>query len=186
MGVVTGSLAANGEDTRKLWIVDEIYATEKVLDWWAERAREWKVREHITQSGMSIPYAAQAKWFVDPSRPENIEAIRQKAGVNIVGAPNNIMPGIDQVANLLNVYGDKDEGGDTRWARLHVSPNCVNLIREMGTYRRKRDPRDPDQYLDEIEDKQSDHAADALRYMVVGVFGLADRRRHVVQNTSYG
>jgi hypothetical protein len=152
LGVLTGKEDDNGEDTRRLWIVDEIYETGKITDWWAERAVEWKEREHVTSS----------------------------KGLNAV------IPGIRQVANLLNVYGSKDDGGDTRWARLYVSPRCVNLIREMGTYRWAKDPRDPDRYIEEVAPRQSDHACDSLRYLVAGIFGLASPRRHVVQGTSYG
>jgi hypothetical protein len=185
MGVVTGRQNDEGEDTRKLWIIDEVYETEKVIDWWAARATEWREREHVTSTGHAIRYAERAKWFADPSRPGNIRSVRDKAHVNMVGGQNAIIPGVDQVANLLNIYGSKDEGGDTRYARLFVSRRCPNLIREMSAYRRKRDPADRDNYLDEFEDKDN-HAADALRYMVVGVFGLGDRRRRVVQETSYG
>jgi hypothetical protein len=186
LGVLTGKQDDEGEDTRRLWIVDEIYETGKLPDWWADRAREWKETEYVTTSGMSLQPVAHAQWFADPAEPKTIEQLRQKAGIKIQKGLNAVLPGIRQVANLLNVYGSKDEGGDTRWARLYVSPKCVNLIREFGTYRRAKDPRDPDRYLEEIDPKQSDHAVDTCRYLVAGIFGLGNRRRRVVQETSYG
>lgn len=186
LGVWTGVKNGSYDDAR-LYIVDELYETERVIEWWADKALEWKRREAHTAAGVptGIMPLAHAEWFADPAEPGSIETLRRKAHVSIRGANNKIIPGVRQVATLLNIYGSKDEGGDTRWCRLHVSAKCKNLIREMGTYRRKRDPRDPDRYLEEIEDANN-HSADCLRYMVVGKIGLGDRRRRVVTSTSYG
>jgi hypothetical protein len=46
----------------------------------------------------------------------------------------------------------------------------VNLIAELGKYRRKADPRDKDRYLEDIMDRWN-HAADALRYPIFNRFG---------------
>jgi phage terminase large subunit len=69
-----------------------------------------------------------------------------------------------------------DNGPD--FARLYVDPSCKNLIREMGLYRKKRDPQNPDGFLEQPEDKNN-HACDALRYALVGRFGMGASTRHV-------
>jgi hypothetical protein len=51
-----------------------------------------------------------------------------------------------------------------------VAPCCANGIREISEYRRKRDPQDPDRYLEAIEDKNN-HAMDADRYALFAQFG---------------
>jgi hypothetical protein len=186
LGVWTGVVNGCYDDAR-LYIVDELYRTEETIGWWADKAKEWKQLEATRADGAPTGVCARenAEWFADPAEPGSIETIRRKAGVQIRGANNKIIPGVRQVATLLNIYGSKDAGGDTRWCRLHVSARCKNTIREMSTYRRKRDPHDQDRYLEEIEDANN-HALDCLRYLVVGKLGVGDRRRRVVTSTSYG
>jgi hypothetical protein len=175
-------------DDARLYIVDELYETEQDLDWWADKAKTWKQLEAKRANGdLTGVFAREnAEWFADRAEPRSIDTIRRKSGVQIRAASGDkIVSGVRQVATLLNIYGSEDEGGDTRRCRLHVSARCKNLIREMSTYRRKRDPTDQDKYLEEIEDANN-HAADCLRYMVVGKLGVGDRRRRVVTSTSYG
>lgn len=186
LGVWVGVKNGNYDEAR-LYIVDELYETERVIDWWADKAKGWKELEAKRADGTPTGVYARenAEWFADPAEPGSIETVRRKAGVQIRGANNKIIPGVRQVATLLNIYGSKDEGGDTRWCRLYVSARCVNTIREMSTYRRKQDPHDRDKYLEEIKDANN-HTLDCLRYMVVGKLGVGDRRRRVVGSTSYG
>jgi hypothetical protein len=68
-----------------------------------------------------------------------------------------------------------DERGE-RWSQFSVAPECRNLLRELGLYRRKRDPHDADRYLEDIEEG-NDHTVDALRYAVVGSLGNVPRER---------
>jgi phage terminase large subunit len=72
-----------------------------------------------------------------------------------------------------------------RFARLHISPTCPNTIREFGLYRRKRDPRNREAFLDDIEDRNN-HAMDAIRYAIFNRFGGPDRRRGGVPHEAIG
>jgi PBSX family phage terminase large subunit len=79
--------------------------------------------------------------YCDPSEPGSIETV-QRAGVDAMGAVNDVDPGIKHVASLAD--------------RLMVMENCQSLINEFGMYRYKDDGEDPV--------KKHDHAMDALRY----------------------
>ena len=70
------------------------------------------------------------------------------------------------------IQGDSGQ----QWAKLYVSPHCENTIKELRTYRRKRDPRDRESFMDAIEDRNN-HAMDALRYALFSQFGEPPRTR---------
>jgi hypothetical protein len=57
-----------------------------------------------------------------------------------------------------------------------VSRKCPRTIEEFGKYRRKRDPRNADKFLDEIEDKNN-HCMDSVRYPIFSRFGGPSRTR---------
>lgn len=86
--------------------------------------------------------------YHDPSDPEAINKINSVAGVFADKAYNKVIPGISAVAR----YFDKD--------MLRMNPACVNLIRELQSYRWK-----PNKDKEEPE-KKNDHAVDALRYAI--------------------
>ncbi len=140
------------------WVIDETYEQHKTISWWADVAKRIEAR---------FP---GAKWYADPSQPGYIETLRRDARVRIEGAVNDREDGVGAVADRLVIrQRDTDDDG-SKFARLYVSPRCKNLIRELGSYRRKRDPRNPDRILDEIQDGQ-DHACDSARYAVRSRFG---------------
>src|SRR5262249_36347105 len=88
-----------------------------------------------------------------------------------------IEDGISAVADRMAARVDPDhENGKRRITRLLVDPRCVNTIAELGRYRRKRDPRDGDRFLDQVEDANN-HAMDALRYAIFSRFGQPSLRR---------
>jgi hypothetical protein len=143
------------------WVLDERYESECPNSTWDQRAKEW---------------AFAKTFFADPSRPDRLSDIRVKGGVNTVAADNNIKGGIARVADMM--FKRPSEHGP-EWSRLYVAPGCANTIRELTTYRRKRDPHRADGFLEEPEDRNN-HSADALRYALVGVFGRGDTGRHLV------
>lgn len=143
------------------WVVNELYETERRNDWWNDRAREWHRR------GCS-------QVFCDPSRPDRIADLNNY-GIPATAADNSIEAGVGRVANMLVKRAGED--GAER-ARLYVHPRCVNTIREFGLYRRKRDPRNGEQFLETIEDRNN-HAMDALRYALVMRFGRYEYGKHV-------
>jgi hypothetical protein len=129
-------IQGHGEDA-VLWVLDEVYETERPNEWWNQKAQEW------------VQY--RATWHCDPSRPERIRDLNRfvtaRKGVNAIEA------GVARVADLLAIH--ERENGE-QFARLYVSPRCTNLIREMGQYRRKKDPHNADRFLEAIA-PGSDH-----------------------------
>jgi hypothetical protein len=147
-----------GEEA-KVWVLGEYYESECRDEVWNERARAWNFA---------------STFYCDPSQPRRIDALRSFC--NAIKADNDIEGGCSRVASL--VFKRKDQNGEDT-ARLFVSPECVNTIREFGQYRRKRDPSNPDGFLETPEDK-ANHAMDALRYALCGEFGRGDSSRNVV------
>ena len=150
-------------------VVEEVYEQHRVETWWVKKAQEIRSR-----------YPG-AKWYADPSQPARIEALKS-AGISIRPAENAIEDGVNSVADRIarrvqevQHPGDNGEPGKVReYARFFVSPRCVNTIAEFGKYRRKRDPRNKDRILDDIEDKNN-HAMDSIRYAVFSRFGSPPR-----------
>lgn len=89
---------------------------------------------------------------VDPSSPDLIAELKAR-GLPVIGANNEVVPGINAVHGRMLVLPDG-------MPRLTVDPSCENLIREMETYQWK-----PNKPKDEPV-KAHDHACDALRYLV--------------------
>lgn len=147
-------VAGSGRDA-VCHVLEEVYEQHQVETWWVAKARGIKSR---------FP---SARWFADPSQPARIEALRRDAGVRITGADNAREDGVGCVADRL-APRRLDDGGE--YARLYVHPACRNLIREFGLYRRKRDPKNRERVLDDIQDGH-DHAADSLRYALFSRFG---------------
>lgn len=131
-----------------------------------------------------------ARWYADPSRPGDIESLRRPvnigpdgynrggAGVRIVAADNAIDDGVSTVADTLLLRERPDPSNLNEaigWSQLLVHPDCVHTIREFGLYRRKRDSRNRDRVLDDIEDKNN-HCMDAGRYALHTHFGSKDKR----------
>jgi hypothetical protein len=135
-------------------VVYEVYASHRDEDWWVAEAQKL------------VAWYPNAKWYLDPSRPDRIAALKSKAGIRLGDVDNSIEAGVDCVANLLSI---REREGGRQAARLYVSPQCPNLIREFGLYRRKRDPKNRERILDDIEDK-SNHGLDSIRYPLLARF----------------
>jgi hypothetical protein len=144
------------------WVLDEIYEQHRADSWWAKKGGEW------------FAEFPRHRFYADPSRPGLIEDYR-KAGARPHDVDNCIEDGVGAVADRFVIR--RDDNAKAAGSRLFVHPKCVNVIRELGTYRRKRDPRDHDRYLDEIEDRNN-HAMDALRYPIIGRFGRPSSGRN--------
>lgn len=156
--VVVGVIGSGADASAH--VLYEVYAKRRDEDWWAHQAQQ------------IVEWYPDAKWYLDPSRPDRIAGLKTKAGIVIGDVDNAIEDGVDCVANLLvpRATGVIDTSGEmVRRPRLFVAPECANLIREFGLYRRKRDPRNTERILDDIEDKNN-HAMDALRYAIFARF----------------
>jgi hypothetical protein len=167
----------NGRDAT-CWVLDEVYVNHQTPSWWMARAKklaeQWNMRVSFRQT---VPNAVPCRWFADPSRPDMIQEY-VRGGIHVEPAKNSIEDGVLAVADRLVPRLDpSDPNGKKRYARMYVHPRCKNLIDEIGKYRRKRDPRNPDHILEQIEDKHS-HCPDAARYAIYTRFGGPDRTRH--------
>lgn len=144
------AIIGHGQDAI-LWATREFYASERPNSEW-----DSIVRQHY--QGVRI--------WADPSRPDRIADYR-RAGAHCQGADNAIEAGVARLTQLMSKR--EDENG-AEFCQFYVSRNCPNLIRELGCYRRKRDPHTPDAFLEQIEDKNN-HACDAGRYVAISEFG---------------
>lgn len=156
------------------WVLDEVYRTKTLETDWCNLAKkmqkDWGMRTPQNPQGIAT------RWFADPSRPEKIEAFR-RAGVWAEPANNAREDGVAAVADRMALKPDpNDKTGEKRVARFYVSRKCQNFIAEIGKYRRRRDPKNPDRILDEIEDG-NDHLMDGCRYACFTRFGGPDKRR---------
>lgn len=116
-----------------------------------------------------------AKWYADHA-PSINKQIRDDAHVDLVEAekgPGSVEDGVAYVADALFIRETED---GARWSQLYVDPSCKHTIDEFGLYRRKRDPRNSDRVLDDIDTSKNDHCCDAIRYALFSHFGGRDRR----------
>jgi hypothetical protein len=141
------------------WVLEEVYEQHRTEDWWKAQLKRWTTK-----------YPSH-KFYGDPSMPARIEAYRRDCRARTQDVDNAIEDGVAVVADRFLIRERHDGEGNLidRVARLFVSPACVNLIRELGTYKRRNDPRDPDRYTDAIFDRDN-HAPDALRYALYNRF----------------
>jgi len=141
------------------WVIDEVYESHRLEGWWTQQLKRW------------TGWYPNHRFYGDPSRPGTVEAYRLNAGARVQEVDNSIEDGINAVADRF-VIREREDG--SRFARLYVSPKCVNLIAELGKYRRKADPRDKDRYLEDILDRWN-HSIDALRYCLFNRFDPRSR-----------
>ncbi len=146
-------------------VLEETYEPHQLEGWWIERAKAIRAKY------------PSARWYGDPSRPDRLAAIARGAGVRWADTNNAIEDGVSAVADRMATRPDpEDADGKRRFARLYIAPECSKTRWELVNYRRKRDSRNADRFLDDIEDKNN-HAMDALRYPIFSRFGGAVVRR---------
>lgn len=146
-------IIGSGADARA-HVIHEVYGSRLTDD------------QLVAEAQQIVAWYPSAKWYPDPSRPDRIALLKSKAGIRLGDVDNAIEAGVDCVSNLLAL---RERENGARAARLYVSSRCPNVVREMGVYRRKRDPKNKERVLDDIEDKNN-HAMDALRYPLLARF----------------
>ena len=92
--------------------------------------------------------------FADPSMPAVIEEMN-RLGIYCDPGNNDVLSGISVVKNHLKNHS------------LLIDKNCVNLIREIESYRYEKNTYGRN--YSERPVKKDDHAVDALRYALMGV-----------------
>ena len=128
----------------RLYIYDEHYQTKRLIS------------EH---ANAILVHKGDFKWTVsDWDAQERAEL--ESAGISTVKAQKEVIVGIQKVKARLKRQADGKP-------RLIVHPRCVNLIKEFSSYRWNPKARGGK----EEPIKESDHAMDALRYMVMEIDG---------------
>jgi PBSX family phage terminase large subunit len=115
------------------WIKEEWYKTRQTTEQIAEQALLYK----------------STKAYPDPAEPDRIEILNKK-GLNCREVSKDIVAGVDHVRELF------------KQGRIHIHPDCKNLIWELETYRYP--DKKPEKNEAEKPVKENDHALDALRY----------------------
>lgn len=115
------------------WIREEWYKVHQTTEQIAEQAMLYKA----------------TKVYPDPAEPDRIEILR-KYGLNCRDVSKDIAAGVDHVRELF------------KQNRIHIHPDCKNLIWELETYRYP--DKKPEQNEKEVPVKDNDHLLDALRY----------------------
>lgn len=115
------------------WIREEFYKTHQTTEQIGEQGLLYKATKH----------------YPDPAEPDRIEILR-KMGWNCREVSKDIVSGVDRVRELF------------KQNRVHIHPDCKNLIHELETYRYP--DKKPDKNEEEKPVKENDHALDALRY----------------------
>ena len=114
------------------WIRDE---------WYKEKQTTEQIREVAT--GFK-----PTKVYPDPAEPDRIEILKKQ--LNCREVSKDVVAGVDRVRELF------------KQNRIHIHPDCKNLIWELETYRYP--DKKPDKNEEEKPVKENDHALDALRY----------------------
>ncbi|MEO5367792.1 MAG: terminase large subunit [Magnetococcus sp. WYHC-3] len=115
------------------WITEEWYKTNQTNDQIVQKALSFKPQEV----------------YPDPAEPDRIQELN-RAGLNVREVSKDIANGISRVRELF------------KQNRIHIHPDCKNLIWELETY--SYPDRKPDHNEEEKPIKENDHAVDALRY----------------------
>ena len=121
------------DQDQNFWIAEEWYKSRQTTEQIAEQALLYK----------------STKCYPDPAEPDRIEILR-KAGLNCREVSKDIVAGVDHVRELF------------KQGRIHIHPDCKNLIMELETYRYP--DKKPDHNEEEKPIKENDHCLDALRY----------------------
>ena len=132
----------------EFYILGEVYKAEMTTSEFLEEIEALLSRFELRFNDIESVYA-------DSADPESIEVFCRN-GLNTYGSVKNVKAKIDTA----------------RETKIHVSEDCVNLIRELPMYSWKRNK---DGELLEEPVKKDDHSIDALCYAIYGVRGELSR-----------
>jgi Terminase RNaseH-like domain/Terminase large subunit, T4likevirus-type, N-terminal len=155
-----------------LYVWSEYYEAGKHIPEHARNLKsevQWKVDEvYYDPSGVEPAGGLAIEWN-DTTRFSN----QYLKGVTMTPAENDWAMGVSRVKDFLQLR-DEDRDGVPETPKLYVISNCTNTIREFNTYRVKEQTEKMDEKQDPKEEprKKDDHCMDALRYLIVGLYGL--------------
>lgn len=146
------------DDEGVIWVWSEDYERDLIVappsdsihaDCWVNRMKRTRSLRHVS------------RWWADPSGKGNILTCKRE-GLDVRPANNDVMAGIDLINAMLQPVPRVAGGQATPSIKIHAK--CVNLIREMTSYRWAKD----DKPL-----KKDDHAVDTLRYALLSEHALS-------------
>ncbi len=148
-------MVGDDPETARLVVLDEYVERQKKVSEHAAvlKARDWPVRATFCD-----PAGRQRGDVTGSGACEELARL----GILTRSSASGIMEGVDRIRALLEpALGP---------ARLTVDPRCVRLIRALEAYHY---PSGPSLAARELPDKdgEHDHLIDALRYLVVHLFG---------------
>lgn len=116
-----------------------------------ESYRSGRTTEQIVEE---VKLKKPTKVFPDPAEPDRSD-VANRMGLNVMAVSKDIKAGIDAVRSLF------------KQGRIHINPDCYNLIMELETYRY------PDKKADHNEEekpiKENDHCLDEIRYVLYNI-----------------
>lgn len=119
------------------------------------------------ETGLTIRYV-----FIDPSAKGLAEEIKKQCPeVIIKDAKNDVALGISRVQKTLSLKV------------LYISPKQKNLIKEMYQYEYDKDMLDKGK---ETPVKVNDHAQDALRYLIMGIWKMIKQLLPILKDLEKG
>lgn len=125
-------------------------------------------------TGQPRPGQAEAIFAWVGGGPSERQARLDFSGYGIPLQPSpikDVWAGIDRIAALM------------REGSLFIHDNCVELLSEIGEYRRKLDNK-TGEYTDTIEAKDSYHTIDSLRYILSWLTGSGEETRTTIIDRS--
>lgn len=149
-------LIAGVDGDGRAYIIHEEYQRQRKQEEWVTIIKDLHAKHNLVSL------------WVDPSAPDYITAIYNE-GVPAEPANNAVSTGIQAVRSYLTIKSDNQP-------RLFFSPSCANTVKEFEQYQWAGDKHG---FIDRPA-KQSDHAMDALRYLIMGIKEQASN----VANTS--
>lgn len=142
------------------YIIDEVYERNLINYQFIGKVNEMLKRNNLNPSNLDTVYG-------DKAEPDRIQEFNEY-GYNMVG-------GIKDVNAKINA---------TKSVKIHISPKCVNTIKEIENYCYQRD-KDGNAIDKPI--KYNDHSMDALGYCVYGTVGILSPERSMPEKaTIYG
>src|SRR6266568_6041173 len=152
-----GVLQAWGLDgDMRMYLLAEIYRTQRTDDWWIQQALQLDQEFHIEQ------------WVADPSQPAYIRKFNE-AGLPMIGAENAILPGVTAMQSRLQLARD----GRPRMFIYEYALRDRDELRDEahqpvwfeGEMNEYVWPKTKDgQPVKEVPVKMNDHSMDCCRY----------------------
>lgn len=116
-----------------------------------ESYRSGRTTEQIVEE---VKLKKPSKVYPDPAEPDRND-IANRSGLNVMEVSKDITAGIDVVRTLF------------KQNRIHIHPDCKNLIMELETYRYPE--RRADHNEEEKPIKENDHCLDEVRYVLYNI-----------------